>query len=183
MRRDKTTDSFAWYPADGGRNRRVLALLAVGVSCALSGFFAGRLSLNIPATPDNTSKVLTAAPSSTKSTQTNIPEVPPKKNEQLADNSPADPPPVVVLNPGTASGKQAGPAPDPTDSRSSSAPEMPRQKLRNELSLQADHPPGKGNGEGSRKDSGEGSRAAHRPKHPGTPMTDYEALRDYMMRR
>lgn len=114
MRRDKTTESFAWYPADGGRKGRVLAILAVGASCALSGFLAGRLSLNAPATPDNSRTVLAAAPSSTNSTQTNIPEAPPKKNEQPAENRAADPPPpVVVLNPGTASGKQAGPAPDP----------------------------------------------------------------------
>jgi len=178
MRRDKMADSFVWHPADGGRFGRVLAMLAVAVPCALSGFVAGRLLPTTSvalSTVDNLSKPSATTPSSIKSTQTNLSEAPPKKDELPANKGAADAPSFTLLNPGTVEGNQASSATDPSDIGIGPTP-SPRQELRNsELSLQTKLLPGKG--------SDKRVSPAPRRDRTGGHLADYGALRDYMMRR
>ena len=85
MRCARADESFTWQPFDDGRQRRMAALIAVGLCAGLVGLVVGRVSsggsVEIARRPPPESAVTT-------------------KNYQTAVGTPA-PPPVVVANPST----------------------------------------------------------------------------------
>jgi len=84
MRRARANDSFTWEPFDHGRQRRIAALVAVGLCAGVVGLVVGRVSSG------GTVEGARAPPPSAVTT----------KKDQAALATPASPP-VVLANPAT----------------------------------------------------------------------------------
>lgn len=84
MRRARADDSFTWEPFDHGRQRRIAALVAVGLCTGVVGLVVGRVSSG------GTVESASAPPPSAVTT----------KKDQAALATPASPP-VVLANPAT----------------------------------------------------------------------------------
>jgi hypothetical protein len=84
MRRARADDSFTWEPFNHGRQRRIAALVAVGLCAGVVGLVVGRVSSG------GTVESARAPPPSAVTT----------KKDQAASATPASPP-VVLANPAT----------------------------------------------------------------------------------
>ena len=191
MRRARSDDSFTWQPFDHGRQRRVAALVAVGLCSRIVGLAVGRVSsggsVDSPRSPtlefavrkNDQIGAMTSVPTQT---------VTQKNNPSLSTS-----PPVVLLNPNSE--KLAA----SVEESKVSDEERPHRRVSPTTAVEEKRdqnvPPAKGTLEiGPTREQTRTHRApvlnetdrsnkprGFRPERPPT-LADYGALRDYMMR-
>ena len=192
MRRANADDSFTWQPFDHGRQRRMAALVAVGLCCGLVGLAVGRASSGVGRESPRAPAFASAVPKNNETavpTSTPTPSLAKKNDQSLLPASPQ----VVLLNPSrekqTASvgerelSEQARP-PLHRERPGPLAPATTVEKKNNQGVPPVDGAPRIGQPPNrahvSTVPGGSKKPRALPPEGPAT-LADYGALRDYMM--
>ena len=152
-------EPWTWVPAARRRGTSALAIAVLAVSCTAAGILIGRLARKASPTPQAASEPQQGPPQPSLALKGNPEFGNPSAPEPVPKGeSEQQPPPVVVLNPGTA---------DPVSPR----PRSQRQ-ANDDRNLYQQRPV-------RRRDDGNGGEG----KRLESTGRDYRALRDYMLSR
>ena len=194
MRRASADDSFTWQPFDHGRQRRVVALVAVGLCSGIVGLAVGRMSSGASLDSPRSPMLELAVPKNDQiAATTSVPTqtVTKKNNPGVSPISP----PVVLLNPNSEKLAASVEESKVSDEGGPHQRVSPTTTVTVVEKRDQNVPPAKGTVEiGPTREQARTHRApvltetdgsnkprGFRPERPPT-LADYGALRDYMMR-